>query len=62
MLVPRLTKLLPLLPAVLIASAARAQEPAISNTVPGAVAPGSAGNLQINGGNLAAAKGLWLSA
>jgi hypothetical protein len=40
---------------------ATAQEPAITMTVPGAVAPGASMPLQINGGNLAPAKKLWLS-
>ncbi len=38
-----------------------AQEPVINGTVPGAVAPGTSLPLQINGGNLAVAKKLWLS-
>jgi len=38
-----------------------AQEPVINGTVPGAAAPGAATQLQINGGNLAVAKKLWLS-
>ena len=38
-----------------------AQEPVINGTVPGAVAPGTAMPLQINGGNLSVAKKLWLS-
>ncbi len=38
---------------------ASAQEPAISNTVPGAVAPGSTGNVVIQGGNLNGATKLW---
>ena len=37
------------------------QEPAANATTPGALPPGAVTNLQINGGNLAAAKGLWLS-
>lgn len=44
-----------------IATAAYGQEPAINGTVPGAIPPGATTQLQINGGNLAAAKKLWLS-
>ena len=43
------------------ASVASAQEPVVNGTVPGAVAPGAESVLQINGGNLATAKKLWLS-
>lgn len=41
--------------------AAVGQEPAANSTTPGAVAPGTTMNLQINGGNLAVAKSLWTS-
>lgn len=37
------------------------QDPAVNGTVPGAIAPGAESTLQINGGNLASAKRLWLS-
>ena len=60
MLVFRLPKL-PLALVFIWASAAVAQEPVINGTVPGAVAPGAPTQLQINGGNLAIAKKLWLS-
>ena len=61
MLVSRFTRKLPF--ALVLASfhMVSAQEPVINGTVPGAVAPGSAMPLQINGGNLAVAKKLWLS-
>ena len=42
-------------------SHAKAQEPVVNGTVPGAIAPGTSIPLQINGGNLAPAKKLWLS-
>jgi hypothetical protein len=42
-------------------SSALAQEPAINGISPGAVAPGAATVLQINGSNLAPAKKLWTS-
>ena len=61
MLVPRFAKSLPLFVGLFCSSAVVAQEPAINGTVPGAVAPGAANTLQINGGNLASAKKLWLS-
>lgn len=38
-----------------------AQDPVVNGTVPGAIAPGASTTLQINGGNLAPAKKLWLS-
>lgn len=44
-----------------LALTAVAQEPAVNSTTPGAVAPGAVTNLQINGGNLAPAKGIWTS-
>lgn len=61
MMVFRVTKSLPFALVSLAASLAVAQEPAINGTVPGALAPGAATQLQINGGNLAVAKKLWLS-
>jgi len=47
--------------AVLVATAATAQEPTISGQTPGAVLPGQQQNLQLTGGNLAGSKQLWLS-
>lgn len=44
-----------------VATVATGQEPAINSASPGAVAPGAATNLQLNGGNLAPAKKLWTS-
>lgn len=44
-----------------IGTFAYAQEPAINSVSPGAVIPGATTVLQINGGNLAAAKKLWTS-
>ena len=61
MLVSRFTKLLLLVFALACSNALIAQEPAVSGTVPGAVTPGTVAALQINGGNLAVAKKLWLS-
>ncbi|MBS0202202.1 MAG: hypothetical protein JSS49_04820 [Planctomycetes bacterium] len=40
---------------------ALAQEPAVNSVTPGAIAPGTTSNLQVNGGNLAAPKKLWTS-
>lgn len=40
---------------------ALAQEPAVNSISPGAVAPGTASNLQVNGGNLTPVKKLWTS-
>lgn len=62
MLVTRFTQTLPL---VLIFSSsiivAHAQDPVVNGTAPGAIVPGASTSLQINGGNLAPAKKLWLS-
>ncbi len=41
--------------------AATAQEPAVNSVSPGAIIPGAANTLQVNGGNLAVAKKLWMS-
>ncbi len=60
MLVCRLMKSLPIVLG-LCASVVVAQEPVINGTVPGALVPGAATQFQINGGNLAVAKKLWLS-
>jgi len=51
MLVSRIKKSLPLVFGCFCASVVFAQEPAINGTVPGALAPGVATQLQINGGN-----------
>ena len=61
MMVPRFSTSLLLLASIVCSSAVIAQEPVINGTVPGGVAPGAATQLQINGGNLAVAKKLWLS-
>lgn len=61
MLVSRLMKSLPLFVGLLCSPVVFAQEPVVNGTVPGAVAPGAANTLQINGGNLAVTKKLWLS-
>ena len=42
-------------------SSSHSQEPAVNAINPGAVVPGAAMNLQLNGGNLAATKKLWTS-
>ena len=44
-----------------LAGTTPAQEPAINAVTPGAVVPGAATNLQLNGGNLAVARKLWTS-
>jgi hypothetical protein len=56
-----MSKNLPLFLVLICTSTVVAQEPSINGTVPGAVAPGAAVSLQINGSNLAVAKKLWLS-
>lgn len=61
MLVLRLTKSLPFFVGLFCCASVMAQDPVINGSVPGAVAPGAATTLQINGGNLALAKKLWLS-
>ncbi len=61
MLVSCFTRKLPIALVLACFNAVSAQEPVINGTVPGAVAPGSSLPLQINGGNLAPAKKLWLS-
>ena len=61
MLVVRRSRYLPIILGLLHISSAGAQEPAINGTSPGALAPGAAIPLQLNGGNLASAKKLWLS-
>ena len=61
MLVVRRSRYLPIILGLLHLSSAGAQEPAINGTSPGALAPGAAIPLQLNGGNLASAKKLWLS-
>ena len=61
MLVSSFTRKLPFALVLACLHVVSAQEPVINGTVPGAVAPGTSLPLQINGGNLAAAKKLWLS-
>ena len=61
MLVPRFITTLSLVAGFVGSSIACAQEPAINGTIPGAVGSGGVTQLQINGGNLAVAKKLWLS-
>jgi hypothetical protein len=63
MLEPRFAKSLPLLLGFLCSwtATAFAQEPIVNGTIPGAVVPGAATVLQINGGNLVPMKKLWLS-
>lgn len=60
MLVPRFLKS-SFVVGFVCSSVAFGQEPVINGTIPGAVAPGGVTQLQINGGNLAVAKKLWLS-
>lgn len=61
MLVVRRSLSLPIILGLLHVSSSWAQEPAINGTSPGALAPGATVSLQLNGGNLASAKKLWLS-
>ena len=61
MLVSRFTQTLPLVLFLGGSMVVTAQDPVVNGTVPGAVAPGGSIPLQINGGNLAPAKKLWLS-
>ena len=61
MLVSRFTKTLSIAVLVSQLGVGLAQEPLVNGTFPGAVAPGASATLQINGGNLATAKKLWLS-
>lgn len=61
MMVSRCTKSLFLAVSFCCVSSAFAQEPVVNGTVPGAVPPGAATAIQLNGGNLAVAKKLWLS-
>ena len=60
-MVSRFTQTLPVVLLLSGLSVACAQDPVVSGTVPGAIMPGSTMPLQINGGNLAPAKKLWLS-
>ena len=61
MLVTRCLRTLPVALFICAVTSVVAQDPAVNGTVPGAVAPGTTIPLQINGGNLAPAKKLWLS-
>jgi hypothetical protein len=46
---------------VVVTGISHGQEPAINSVSPGALLPGAANTLQVNGGNLAIAKKLWTS-
>ena len=61
MLVTRCLRTLPVALFICAVTSVVAQDPAVNGTVPGAIAPGTTIPLQINGGNLAPAKKLWLS-
>ena len=61
MMVSRYTNFVLLAACLSSTSTLIAQEPVVNGTVPGALAPGAATVLQMNGANLATAKKLWLS-
>ena len=61
MMVSRCSKSLVLTASFFCVSTIFAQEPVVNGTVPGALPPGATTTIQLNGGNLAVAKKLWLS-